>query len=76
MVTPYLVSPMEACEVPPMPGSEILDPKCLEFYLMNRIEGRTGQYFRTTTSWDDPCYLRYRLHLEQQHFCGPIGYSE
>jgi pilus assembly protein CpaC len=76
MVTPYLVSPMEPCEVPPMPGSEILDPNCLEFYLMNRIEGRTGQYFRTTTSWDDPCYLRHRLELEQQHFCGPMGYSK
>jgi pilus assembly protein CpaC len=76
MVTPYLVSPMDACQAPPMPGSEITDPNDCEFYFLNRIEGRMGEDFRSTTSWDDPCDWRYRMHLEHRHFCGPIGYSE
>jgi pilus assembly protein CpaC len=76
MVTPYLVSPMDCGQAPPMPGSEILDPNDCEFYFMNRIEGRTGTPFRATTSWDDPCYFRYLMQLEQRQFCGPVGYSE
>jgi pilus assembly protein CpaC len=76
MVTPYLVSPMDACQAPPMPGSEILDPNDCEFYLLNRIEGRTGYPHRSTTSWDDPCGWRYLLNLEEREFCGPVGYSE
>jgi pilus assembly protein CpaC len=76
MVTPYLVSPMEACQAPPMPGSEILDPKDCEFYFMSRLEGRTGEPHRSPTSWDDPCEMRYRMRLEHRQFCGPVGYSE
>ena len=76
MVTPYLVSPMDACQAPPMPGSEILDPKDCEFYFLNRIEGRTGTPHRSPTAWDDPCGWRYLMHLEHRQFCGPVGYSE
>jgi pilus assembly protein CpaC len=76
MVTPYLISPMDCGQAPPMPGSEILDPNDCEFYFMNRIEGRTGIPYRPPTSWDDPCYLRYMMHLEHRQFCGPVGYSE
>jgi pilus assembly protein CpaC len=76
MVTPYLVSPMDACQAPPLPGSEITDPNDCEFYFLNRLEGRTGDEFRSTTSWDDPCEWRYKMNLEHRHFCGPVGYSE
>jgi pilus assembly protein CpaC len=76
LVTPYLVSSMDACQVPPMPGSEILDPNDCEFYFLNRIEGRTGYPYRATDSWDDPCGWRYLMNLEQHEFCGPVGYSE
>ena len=30
-------------EIPPLPGSDYFEPGDLEFYLLNRIEGRTGQ---------------------------------
>jgi pilus assembly protein CpaC len=76
LVTPYLVSPMNACQAPPMPGSEVLDPNDCEFYFMNRIEGRTGTPHRSTTAWDDPCGWRYLMNLEHRQFCGPVGYSE
>jgi pilus assembly protein CpaC len=76
LVTPYLVSPMEACEVPPAPGDEIQDPNDLEFYLLNRIEGRTGRYFRSTTHWDDPFNCVRTMNLEQGFVSGPVGFSE
>lgn len=75
LVTPFLVSPMNSCEVPPLPGAEIQDPNDLEFYLLNRIEGRTGENFRSTTSWDDPLHLVRRMKLEREHMYGPVGFS-
>ncbi|MFO0871218.1 MAG: pilus assembly protein N-terminal domain-containing protein [Pirellulales bacterium] len=76
LVTPYLVRPMEADQVPPLPGSEINDPNDLEFYFLNRIEGRTGRPFRPTTAWDDPWGFRYLLKLEPKQVAGPIGFEE
>jgi pilus assembly protein CpaC len=76
LVTPYLVQPMCSDETPPLPGSEILDPNDLEFYFLNRIEGRTGRPFRATMSWQNPLHLVQIMHLEQRYVCGPIGFSK
>jgi pilus assembly protein CpaC len=75
LVTPCLVSPMEPCDVPALPGDQIEDPNDLEFYLLNRIEGRTGRNFRSTTHWDDPLGLRRLMRLETRYVSGPVGYS-
>jgi pilus assembly protein CpaC len=53
LVTPYLVEPMNAGQVPLTPGDEVKEPNDLEFYFLNRIEARTGKDFRGTTAWDD-----------------------
>jgi len=76
LVTPYLVEPMDPDQVPCLPGDEIKDPNDLEFYLLNRIEGRTGRDFRSTTSWDDPCCCVELMKLEQRCVQGPVGFSE
>jgi pilus assembly protein CpaC len=76
LVTPYLVEPMAAGQVPPTPGDEVKGPNDLELYLLNRIEGRTGTDFRATTEWDDPLGLRYHLKLERKYINGPVGFSE
>src|SRR5262249_55420858 len=54
LVTPSLVEPMTPDQVPPTPGDEVKGPNDLEFYFLNRIEGRTGKDSRATTTWDDP----------------------
>jgi pilus assembly protein CpaC len=76
LVTPLLVAPMDSCEVGPLPGSEIKDPNDKEFYLLNRIEGRTGRHHRSTTSWDNPLGLVECLELQNRCTCGPVGFSE
>jgi pilus assembly protein CpaC len=76
MVTPYLVEPMAPNQVPAMPGSEIKDPNDLEFYLLNRIEARTGRDVQSTRTWDDPWHLVPLLRLERKCVSGPSGYSE
>jgi pilus assembly protein CpaC len=76
LVTPYLIEPMSPGQVPPGPGDEVKEPNDLEFYLLNRIEGRTGVDFRSTTAWDDPLGLYRHLNLERKYVHGPSGFSE
>jgi pilus assembly protein CpaC len=77
LVTPYLVEPMKAQQVPPGPGDEVKEPNDLEFYLLNRIEGRTGRDWRSTVHYDDPLHvLRCFMKLDDEHVCGPHGFSD
>ena len=75
LVTPYLVEPMQKQQVPPSPGDEVKDPNDLEFYLLGRIEARTGRDVRSTTTWDDPFHISHLLDLEKAYVAGPSGFS-
>lgn len=46
LVTPEIVRPMDAHEVPPVPGFEVTKPTCDEFWKYNMTEGQpdTGHY--------------------------------
>ncbi len=76
LVTPYLVEPMAPGQVPPGPGDEVNQPNDLEFFFLNRIEGRTGIDARSTTSYDDPFHLIRHSILERSHLIGPSGFSK
>jgi len=76
LVTPYLVAPQNADQVPPLPGAEIEDPNDMEFYFLSRIEGRTGKNFQATRSADDPLGLVRLMKLERRCMSGPVGFSE
>jgi pilus assembly protein CpaC len=77
LVTPFLVEPMNCDEVPPRPGDEVYEPNDLEFYLLGRLQGRTGHSeFRSTTNSDDPLNLMQRLKLESRTIQGPHGFSD
>jgi pilus assembly protein CpaC len=76
LVTPYLAAPVSPDQVVPLPGTEVLDPDDHEFYLLNRIEGRTGRAFRPTTVWDNPFrHALDQIELEQEFITGPSGFS-
>ena len=75
MVTPFFVAPIEPGHHLPLPGEEVEDPDDLEFYLLNRIEGRTGCGFRATTAWDDPLGCVERMELERNNIQGQVGHS-
>jgi len=77
LVTPYLVEPMLPDEIGCRPGDEVSEPNDLEFYLLGRLQGRTGaRNFRSTVNSDDPLHLVRRLKLEQRGLQGPHGFSE
>lgn len=75
LVTPYLVEPMNADQVPGAPGDEVKAPNDLEFYLLNRIEGRTGRDHRASTEYDDPLHLLRHMKMEKKYIQGPAGFS-
>jgi pilus assembly protein CpaC len=75
MVTPYLVEPVEETETGLLPGEDVQEPNDLEFYLLGRVEGRTGTDFRSTTAWDDPLNLVGKMKLHRKYLSGPSGYS-
>jgi pilus assembly protein CpaC len=75
LVTPYLISPMNPGQVPPTPGDEVNEPNDLEFYLLHRIEGRTGRDWRATTDYAGRL-LGKHLKLEMDHVQGPCGFGQ
>jgi pilus assembly protein CpaC len=77
LVTPYLIEPLNPDQVPPSPGDEVTTPNDLEFYFLNRIEGRTGRDFRSTIEYDDALHvLRCLFRLENDYVRGPHGFCD
>lgn len=77
LVTPYLVESLRPEEVPPRPGDEVDEPNDLEFYLLGRLQSRTGACgFRSTINSDDPLNLVRRIKLESRGIQGPHGFSD
>lgn len=76
MVTPYLIEPMNADQVPAKPGDDVAEPTDIEFYLLGRIERRAcREDFRAVTAWDDPLDVEHRRKIEERYVVGPYGYS-
>lgn len=48
LVTPELVHPMEAEEVPPLPGFDVTEPTNAEFFLHGSLEGNPTRDYRST----------------------------
>jgi pilus assembly protein CpaC len=72
-ITPELARPLDCGQLPPLPGSEILDPTDVEFYLLTRLEGHCRDY-RSPIRTDWSRIRQYHL-LEQAHIAGPSGYT-
>jgi pilus assembly protein CpaC len=76
LVTPHLVAPLDPCQVPCLPGSDVKDPTDLEFYLKNRIEGHVNANYRSTANWDQPLGCKRIINLERNYVNGPVGFSQ
>jgi pilus assembly protein CpaC len=76
LVTPELVAPMEANEIPPAPGDRVFQPNDYEFYFLGRIEGKLGREFRATVREHDPLDVMKHFQSENQWVIGPHGHSD
>lgn len=74
LITPHLVAPVNGGQICSLPGDDILEPKDKEFYLMGRIEGRTGQPHRSTTDYET-VGRHLLIRYEQKCMQGQFGYS-
>lgn len=59
LVTPELVSPLEACQTPPLPGADVFEPSDLEFFLQGRLESRRSEDFRSPARTDKARLCQY-----------------
>jgi pilus assembly protein CpaC len=76
LVTPELVAPMEAQEVPPAPGDRVMQPNDYEFYFLGRIEGKLGREFRATVRELDPLDVMKHFASENRWVVGPHGHAD
>ncbi|HTN73728.1 MAG TPA: pilus assembly protein N-terminal domain-containing protein, partial [Pirellulaceae bacterium] len=73
LVTPELVHPMEADEVPPLPGFDVTEPTNGQFFLHNRLEGNPTMEYRSTV-WP---HLRNRYKAGgSAMISGPFGHGK
>lgn len=73
LVTPELVHPMEADEVPPLPGFDVTEPTNGQFFLQNRLEGNPTMEYRSTV-WPG---LRNRYKAGgSAMISGPFGHGK
>lgn len=75
LVTPQLVHPLEAKEVPPLPGSDLFEPGDIEFYLRGILESRRAYDYRSPARTDIDRMRSYR-RCEETFIVGPHGSSE
>ncbi len=64
LVTPYLVQPIDECERPPLPGSDLFEPSDIEFFLLGRMESVRLCDYRTPVRNDLYRMNAYKHSLE------------
>jgi pilus assembly protein CpaC len=75
LVTPHLVSPLDAEERPPLPTATVYEPTDAEFFLLGRIEGRRTEDYRAPARSDLHRMEAFR-RCQQQYILGPSGYCQ
>jgi pilus assembly protein CpaC len=75
LINAEIVRPMDAKDVPPLPGHDLLEPSDAEFFLGGRLESRNGPDFRSPTRTDFERLTRYQ-RLQRAYLFGPLGHSD
>lgn len=63
LVTPHLVAPVDACQGPALPGSDVHEPTDIEFFIANRLESRRSKDYRASVRTD------YARQKRAEHCC-------
>jgi pilus assembly protein CpaC len=75
LITPKLVSGVDAKDVGPLPGSDVFEPGDIEFYLRGILESRRGYDYRAAARTDIDRMCAYR-RCENLFIVGPFGNCE
>ena len=77
LITPELVRPLDKKELLPLPlpGSDLLEPSDLEFYVLGRLENRKGLDYRSQIRNSAGRIKAYHT-MESMYLFGPSGFSD
>jgi pilus assembly protein CpaC len=75
LITPELVHPLEKKELLPLPGSDLLEPSDLEFYVCGRRESQKGVDYRASVRNSLGRMKAYHV-LESVYVHGPAGFAD
>ncbi len=73
LVTPHLVAPVDACEAPSLPGSDVHEPTDIEFFIANRLESRRSKDYRSSVRTDHARQKHPEHCSAEQFMIGDIG---
>ncbi|MEL6109338.1 MAG: pilus assembly protein N-terminal domain-containing protein, partial [Planctomycetota bacterium] len=73
LVTPHLVAPVDGCEGPALPGSDVYEPTDIEFYIANRLESRRSRDARTAVRTDRERQKRLERCCPENYMIGQVG---
>lgn len=73
LVTPELVAPVDACNIPGLPGNDVYEPTDVEFFLSNRLESRRAKDFRSPVRTDHAKLRRPDKCCPDQFLVGGVG---
>ena len=73
LVTPHLVAPVDACEGPALPGSDVHEPTDIEFYIANRLESRRSRDARAAVRTDRDRQKRLERCCPEKYMIGQVG---
>ncbi|MEO1526351.1 MAG: pilus assembly protein N-terminal domain-containing protein [Planctomycetota bacterium] len=73
LVTPHLVAPVDGCNGPALPGSDVHEPTDIEFYLANRLESRRSRDARTAVRTDRERQKQLEQCCPEKYMIGQVG---
>lgn len=73
LVTPQLVAPVDACEWPALPGTDVHEPTDCEFYIANRLESRRNRDYRASVRTDFDRQIHAEHNCAERYMIGQIG---
>lgn len=73
LVTPHLVAPVDSCQIPTLPGSDVHEPTDIEFFIANRLESRRTRDHRSSVRTDFARQKRAEGCCPEQFMVGEVG---
>lgn len=73
LVTPQLVAPVDSCQWPAMPGTDVHEPTDIEFYIANRLESRRNRDYRASVRTDFGRQVHAEHNCPERYMVGQIG---
>jgi pilus assembly protein CpaC len=75
LITPELVHPLDPHHGPPLPGSDVIEPSDVEFYLHGRLESRRARDYRSAARTDYRRIIAGDKRCDDRFLIGPLGHS-